>query len=267
MVAQVGVFAIECALVNLAADVIAQVGADAWDHTDGGFDRTGDHVVGLLNGEEAATSALQGALSFGLARSGRAFMEEAGGGNVLSKAMLNPITRIATVAGFSVATDTATQLLTTGHVDWEEAATSGGIGGLAGGHGWRAEDVGRVEALGRFHEPATADPARYGSLLPDPGRGGTVKAGIGGGSDEATSVLRLEHAGLIEGPVSRSTNPEVDFVDAAGNNLDVKTEQDIHLGKGAYTLSGAVERINTEVRKGETVIENIAYLSRAHLAS
>lgn len=261
VVAQVGVFGIEGALVNFAADVIAQVGADAWDHLDGEFDGTGDHAVGFFDPQEAATSALQGAVSFGVARSGGEVLEATGGGNVLSKAMLNPATRIATVAAFSLASDAASQLLTTGHVEWEEAAISGGIGGLAGGHVWRADDVGSVDAVGRFHDPATADPARYATLRLDPAR--TIeKTGMGGGADEATSAMRLEHVGLVDGPITRSANGKADFQDASGKLWDVKSPQSVIARRGQYDFNTTMSAVRSEVvNNNENVMLNTAYLT------
>jgi hypothetical protein len=263
VIAQVGAFALEGALVNFASDVIAQIGADAWDHLDGQFDHTGDHTVAFFDGQEAATSALQGAVSFGLARSGGALLDEYGG-NAFTKALLNPWARTATVGAFSTATEAASQMLTTGQVNWEQAAISGGIGGLAGGHVWRAEDVGSVEALGRFHDPTTADPSRYDALKADPAHGGKVKTGMGGGHDEAVTVMRLEHAGFVDGPVSRSPDPTADYVDIHNMELDVKTPQDRYPGKGMYTLPGTLHDLSEEVRNGQRPLLNIRYLTRAH---
>lgn len=176
--------------------------------------------------------------------------------------MLNPATRIATVAGFSVASDGASQLLATGRIDWEEAAISGGIGVLAGGHVWRAADVGSVEAVGRFHAPASADPARHAALRLDPER--TVeKAGMGGGADEATSAMRLEHAGLVDGPITRSANGKADFQDASGKLWDVKSPQSVIARRGQYDFNTTMKAVRSEVvNNNENVMLNTAYLTR-----
>ncbi|MBV8527241.1 MAG: WXG100 family type VII secretion target [Candidatus Dormibacteraeota bacterium] len=258
IVAEVGTFALEGALVNFASDVVSQLGADAWDHLDGEFDHSGDHAVPFFDGQEAETSALQGAVSFGLARSGGELLETYGG-----RALLNPWARTATVGALSATTDAAGQLITTGNVNWGQSAVSGSIGGLAGGHLWRAEDVGRVEALGRFYDPETADMAYHASLTPDNARGGGVKPGMGGGGDEATSVIRLQHAGLIDGPVQRSPVSQADFVDGHGQMWDVKSPQDTH-ARGGYELGTTLGSVDRELRRQENVVVNIEHLSRAN---
>lgn len=262
LVAEVSTFAIEGALVNFASDVIAQLGADAWDHLDGRFDASGDHEVAFFNGDEAAASALQGAASFGIARSSGKLLEGSGSAH-LSKALLNPWARAGMVGALSSATDAASQLLTTGHVDWSEAATSGGIGGFAGGHVWRAEDVGGVEALGRFYDPQTVDPVYHASLLPDSAHGGAVQPGMGGGSDEATSAIRLEHAGVIDGPLQNSTHPTVDVFDGHGQPWDVKSPQDTY-ARGGYILDRTLTNVDRELGRSENVVVNIEHISRAN---
>lgn len=171
---------------------------------------------------------------------------------------------IATVGAFSTATDGASQLLTTGRVNWEQAAISGGIGALAGGHLWRAEDVGRVEALGRSYDPARENPTQHAALMPDAAHAGAVKAGLGGSADEATSAMRLEHAGLIQGPLQNATVPEVDLVDGHGAGWDVKTPQDIYPGRSQYTLANTLNLVRSELQQGHNVILNISCITRAN---
>ena len=58
-----GELALGGALSGFGSDVLSQFGADLLDRTDPGFDQTGDDVVPVFDAGEAASSALNGALS------------------------------------------------------------------------------------------------------------------------------------------------------------------------------------------------------------
>lgn len=89
------------------------------------------------------------------------------------------------------------------------------------------------------------------------------QAGIGGGADEATSAMRLEHAGLVDEPIVRSASVKADFQDASGQLWDVKSPQSVIAGRGQYDFNRTMNDIRSEVvDTKENVMLNTAYLTR-----
>ena len=124
-----GTMVIEGAAFGFSSDVVSQLGADLLDRLNPEFDRTGDHAVSLFDYRQAAVSTFDSAVSFGVAGAAGALADRFGG-ELLSNLLEHPLSRPITTAAFGAATDTATQLITTGHVDPSEVLVSAGSAGL-----------------------------------------------------------------------------------------------------------------------------------------
>lgn len=127
--ADIGTMAIQGAAFGFASDAVSQLGADLLDQLNPQFDRTGDHAVSLFDYKEAALSTIESAVSFGVAGAAGALADRFGG-ELLGNLLENPLSRPITTAAFGAATDTVTQLITTGHVNPGEVIVSAGSAGL-----------------------------------------------------------------------------------------------------------------------------------------
>jgi uncharacterized protein YukE len=127
--ADIGTMAIEGAAFGFSSNVVSQFGADLLDQLTPEFDRTGDHAVSLFDCKQLATSTFDLAVSFGVAGAAGALAGRFGG-ELLSTLLEHPLSRPVTTATFAAATDTAGQLITTGHVDPGEVLVSAGSAAL-----------------------------------------------------------------------------------------------------------------------------------------
>jgi len=76
-----------------------------------------------------------------------------------------------------------------------------------------------------------------------------------------------EEQGTLSGPVTRSPDPITDFVDANNVKWDVKGFVSETPGaRGAFDLETAVEKITSEVARGNNVILDTSRLSPGHLS-
>lgn len=121
----IGTMAIEGGAFGFSSNVVSQLGADLLDQLNPAFDRTGDHAVSFFDFRQAATSTLDAAVSFGVAGTAGALADRFGG-ELLSNLLEHPLSRPITTASLTAATDTASQLITTGHVDPSELLVSAG---------------------------------------------------------------------------------------------------------------------------------------------
>jgi hypothetical protein len=114
------------AMANLTADVVGQLGADAWDGLDPGFDRSGGDGVPVFDVGEAVSSGLSGAVS-GLVPLGLGSL-----GSGLGGLMGQPLARAVAGGVAASGADAGFQWATTGEVDWTEVAITGGLSGAWG---------------------------------------------------------------------------------------------------------------------------------------
>lgn len=125
----IGTMAIEGAAFGLSSDVVSQLGADLLDRLNPAFNRTGDDAVAFFDRRQTAMSMIDSAVSFGVAGTAGALADRFGGA-LLGSLLEHPLSRPVTTAAFDATTDTASQLITTGHVDPGDVLVAAGSAGL-----------------------------------------------------------------------------------------------------------------------------------------
>ncbi|MDQ6671314.1 MAG: hypothetical protein M3069_11290 [Chloroflexota bacterium] len=102
---------------------------------------------------------------------------------------------------------------------------------------------------------------RLQELARDPAQGGKITPGS---LQEARVAQGLEQAGVLPGPVRRDPTGGADFVDATGQDWDVKGfNSNFPLRQGGYDLGDSMSKIRDALASGENVILDSAKLSAA----
>lgn len=110
-----------------------------------------------------------------------------------------------------------------------------GNGPGSGGSGTPADRAARLEDLAR-------DPAHGGNITPN-------------SRQEATIGLDLEDSGQLPGPIRRDPTGGAEFVDANGQDWDVKGfNSNFPPNRGGYNLNSSMQKIHESIRDGENVI-------------
>jgi len=112
-------------------------------------------------------------------------------------------------------------------------------------------------------EAAAARAQRIDDLAKDPAHGGRISDAS---RAEAEVGLGLEEAGQVPGPITRSTNPGEEFVDASGQAWDVKAfRSEVPGSRGGFTVDSAMTSIRREVQVGENVMVDTRNMTPAHV--
>jgi hypothetical protein len=105
-------------------------------------------------------------------------------------------------------------------------------------------------------------PEEYRDLARDPAQGGQIKPS---GRQERDAAIMAWKTGQIDGPPTRSPDPEADIRDAHGQDWDVKSFNSQY--RTGFSLPRSADGIDRELSKGQNVIVNTENMSSSDVAA